>query len=165
MIFWSKTFRHSPLSWLELPWGGKLDSRFARLLTKYNTLGPELLKLLPKETTSGLSLVDSLGALDNFGTTVDAYKDIDFSLLKTAGYTELTDALEIAGHLAVVAGEIGLEALKVLWKYLNDSSHWILKLIFSHGVTTFSDIYISKNYKIVTISRSLSKKYKILQIG
>ena len=93
--------------------GGKLDSRFARLLTKYNTLGPELLKLLPKETTSGLSLVDSLGALDNFGTTVDAYKDIDFSLLKAAGYTELNDALEIAGHLAVVAGEIGLEALSL----------------------------------------------------
>ena len=94
--------------------GGKLDPRFARLLTKYNTLGPELLKLLPKETTSEISLVDSLGALDNFGTTVDAYKDIDFSLLKAAGYTELNDALEIAGHLAVVAGEIGLEALKVL---------------------------------------------------
>ena len=57
--------------------------------------------------------------MDNFGTSVDAYKDIDFSLLKAAGYTELTDALEIAGDLAIVAGEIGLEALKVLWKHLN----------------------------------------------
>ena len=94
--------------------GGKLDSRFARLLNKYNTLGPELLKILPKETTSGLSLVDSIGALDGFGTTIAAYKDIDFNTLKAAGYTELADSLETAADLGLVAGEIGLEALKVI---------------------------------------------------
>ena len=93
--------------------GGQLDSRFARLLNKYNTLGPELLKILPKETTSGLSLVDSLGALDGFGTTIASYKDIDFDSLKAAGYTELAEDMEIAAGLGLVAGEIGLEALKV----------------------------------------------------
>ena len=94
--------------------GGKLDSRFARLLNKYNTLGPELLKILPQETTSGFSLVDSIGALDGFGTTIAAYKDIDFDALKAAGYTELADSLETAADLGLVAGEIGLEALKVI---------------------------------------------------
>jgi len=96
--------------------GGQLDSRFARLLNKYNTLGPELLKILPKETTSGLSLVDSLGALDGFGTTIASYKDIDFDSLKAAGYTELAEDMEIAAGLGLVAGEIGLEALKEVQK-------------------------------------------------
>ena len=93
--------------------GGQLDSRFARLLNKYNTLGPELLKILPKETTSGLSLDDSLGALDGFGTSIASYRDIDFDSLKAAGYTELAEDMEIAAGLGLVAGEIGLEALKV----------------------------------------------------
>ena len=91
-----------------------MDSRFARLLNKYNALGPELLKILPKETTSGISLVDSIGALDGFGTTIAAYKDIDFNSLKAAGYTELAESLENAADLGLVAGEIGLEALKVM---------------------------------------------------
>ena len=94
--------------------GGQLDSRFARLLNKYNTLGPELLEILPKETTSGLSLVDSVGALDGFGTTIESYKDIDFNALKAAGYTELAEDMEIAANLGLVAGEMGLEALKVI---------------------------------------------------
>ena len=94
--------------------GGQLDSRFARLLNKYNTLGPELLEILPKETTSGLSLVDSVGALDGFGTTIESYKDIDFNALKAAGYTELAEDFEIAADLGLVAGEMGLEALKVI---------------------------------------------------
>ena len=92
--------------------GGELDSRFARLLNKYNTLGPELLKILPKETTSGLSLVDSIGALDGFGTTIAAYKDIDFDTLKAAGYTELVDSLETAADLGLVK-EIVANALKI----------------------------------------------------
>ena len=94
--------------------GGQLDSRFARLLNKYNTLGPELLEILPKETTSGLSLVDSVGALDGFGTTIESYKDIDFNALKAAGYIELAEDMEIAANLGLVAGEMGLEALKVI---------------------------------------------------
>lgn len=96
--------------------GGQLDSRFARLLNKYNTLGPELLEILPKETTSGLSLVDSVGALDGFGTTIESYKDIDFNALKAAGYTELAENMEIAADLGLVAGEMGLEALKEVKK-------------------------------------------------
>ena len=83
-------------------------------MNKYNTLGPELLKILPKETTSGLSLVDSLGALDGFGTTIASYKDINFDSLKAGGYTELAEDMEIAANLGLVAGEIGLEALKVI---------------------------------------------------
>merc|ERR1712203_705606 len=90
--------------------GGQLDSRFARLLNKYNTLGPELLKILPKETTSGLSLDDSLGALEGFGTSIASYQDINFDSLKAAGYTELAEDMEIAAGLGLVAGEIGLEA-------------------------------------------------------
>ena len=89
--------------------GGQLDSRFARLLNKYNTLGPELLKILPKEATSGFSL----GALDGFDTTIASYKDIDFNSLKPNGYTELAEDMETAAHLGLVAGEMGLEALEV----------------------------------------------------
>ena len=92
--------------------GGQLDSRFARLLNRYNTLDPELLKILPKETTSGLS--DSVGAWDGLGTTIASYKDINFDSLKAGGYTELAEDMEIAANLGLVAGEIGLEALKVI---------------------------------------------------
>ena len=95
--------------------GAQLDSRFAKLQKEYNTLAPELLKLVPQQAGSGFSLnVGSLGSMAGLGTNVPAYMDIDINSLRAAGYTDLANALDKSADLSISAGEKGLKALKVI---------------------------------------------------
>jgi len=95
--------------------GAQLDSRFANLQKEYNTLAPELLKLVPQQAGTGFSLnVGSLGSLAGLGTNVPAYMDIDINSLRAAGYTDLANALDKSADLSISAGEKGLKALKAL---------------------------------------------------
>ena len=89
----------------------KLDSRFANLQKKCNAIAPKLMKLVPKGAGSGLAL--NVGSLAGLGSTSQAYMEIDMDALRSAGYDDLSRAIEKSADFSLEAGEMGLKALEV----------------------------------------------------